>query len=382
MKRQDGWAQEGARRILAAQEAMGRHGLDGLLLANSTNLLFLSGYQTPELTLARPRFLVVPRTGDPVLVQHMTNPYGRTWVRDVRTYPQLSHTPTELLVRVVRELGINQGRLGAELGRDQRIGIPFADFIELRGALEPTAVEDAAGLLWEIRRVKSPRDLACIREACRITGEAFARTFERVGAGDHEADAVRIMKMEITGGGGQDPWVLSASGSTDYGARPDRDDPLDLGDLVWLDAGCRVQGFWCDFSRAAVVGPPSRDQVDAQRLCRSMTDAATRMARPGQAISEIAGFCYERLEKLSVAGAVILSLSAGRVGHGIGFDVTEPPDVALHDHMLLEPGMTIAIEPSFATSFGKFHVEANVAIRGGEPELLSTAPWELWELKS
>lgn len=381
MRRRGAWVREGQRRIRAAQEAMGRKGFDGLLLINSTNLLFLSGYERPELTIARPRFLLVPRIGEPVLVQHMANPYGRSWVREVRTYQTLSQTPVELLVQVVRDLGIHKGRLGAELGRDQRIGIPFGQFTDLRAALDPTIVDDAASLLWEIRKVKSSRDLAAIREACRITSAAFARTWRHIRAGQHEADAVRRMKMEMIRGGGQDPWILSVSAGTDYGVHPDQDDPLEPGDLVWLDAGCRVEGLWCDFGRAAVIGPASSEQKHAQHEIHSLTDSAVKLARPGRPVSELASFCAQGLEQLSVDGAANLSLFVGRFGHGVGFDLAEPPDVAPYDDTILEPGMVIAIEPGIVTPYGKFHVEANVAVRDGEPELLSTAPWELSELR-
>ena len=53
---------------------------------------------------------------------------------------------------------------------------------------------------------------------------------------------------------------------------------------------------------------------------------------------------------------------AGRVGHGVGLDMTEPPHISEDDATVLAPGMTITIEPGVATPFGLFHAEQNVLV--------------------
>jgi peptide/nickel transport system ATP-binding protein len=110
---------------------MGDAGLDGLLLLNSTNLVYLSGYPAVERTLARPHYLLVPRQGNPVFLVHEgraaeARKYG--WIDDVRTYHELSVAPLAELGRIFLDLGVRRGRIGCELGFDQRIGIPFGEF--------------------------------------------------------------------------------------------------------------------------------------------------------------------------------------------------------------------------------------------------------------
>jgi Xaa-Pro aminopeptidase len=72
-----------------------------------------------------------------------------------------------------------------------------------------------------------------------------------------------------------------------------------------------------------------------------------------------------------------ISTLAGRVGHGLGFDVTEPPHVSEEDSTVLEPGMTITMEPGVATEYGIFHVEENVIVTESDPEVISVSPREL-----
>src|SRR2546426_8514120 len=99
-------ARIGTERITAAQALMREHGIDALLLLNSTNLLFLSGYPRAELTIARPRYLVVPQRADPVLLVHGTPTWRsaewkKPWIKDVRTYTRLSYAPLAELSAII-----------------------------------------------------------------------------------------------------------------------------------------------------------------------------------------------------------------------------------------------------------------------------------------
>lgn len=68
---------------------------------------------------------------------------------------------------------------------------------------------------------------------------------------------------------------------------------------------------------------------------------------------------------------------AARVGHGVGFDITEPPHVSPVDPTILAPGMVITIEPGVATPFGLFHAEEVVAVTATGHEVLSRSPRHL-----
>jgi Xaa-Pro aminopeptidase len=187
------------------------------------------------------------------------------------------------------------------------------------------------------------------------------------------------MKTEMIRRGGADPWVLSSFGPGSY-ELPTEVLPQGLvrrGDMLWIDAGCAVGGYWSDFSRAAVVGPPSAEQLEAHAAVHALTESAVRLIRPGRPVAEIAAACREGLAGLDLEVTAHLSDLAGRVGHGLGLDVTELPHVAEFDSTVLEAGMVITVEPAVATRYGAFHVEENVLVTEDGFKILSTAPWEL-----
>ena len=221
---------------------MERSGFDALFLATGTNLCFLSGYPTIELTLARPFYLLVPARGEPLLLVHT----GReaearryAWIDDVRGYRRLSVAPIEDLATAFRDLGLLGRLVGAELGREQRLGMPVAEFERVRQELAPARFEDAADLLWDLRMTKTEDDIAAISRACRITAAAFEETFRSTRAGQFDRAVVARLAAAMTARDGQDPWVLIASGPGNYalatGAPHDR--RLEPGDMVWFDAG-------------------------------------------------------------------------------------------------------------------------------------------------
>jgi Xaa-Pro aminopeptidase len=366
----------GRERVRRAQQALAQSGFDALFLATGTNLCFLSGYPSVELTLARPFYLVLPADGEPILLVHA----GReaearryAWVDDVRTYRRLSVAPLGELDQAFRDRAVRGGRIGAELGREQRLGMPVLEFERIQQELAPARFDDAADVLWDLRMYKTDDDIAAIRRACRITAAAYGETFKSTRADELDGQVAARLSAAMVAHGGHDPWVLVASGPGNYalatGAPLGR--RLALGDMLWFDAGCSVQGFWSDFSRAGVVGRPSAEQRDAQRLIAELTATGVAMVRSGVPVAEIASVVDEGVRDVGLPVEVATSESAGRVGHGIGYDITEPPHVSVDDPTILAPGMVITIEPGVATSFGLFHAEDVVAVTDKGPDVLS-----------
>ncbi len=361
---------------------MAARGLDGLLLASGTNLCFLSGYPAVEPTLARPFYLFVPRTGEPVLVVHVGREFearALSWVGDVRTYRRLSIAPVDELRAAVSAAGVTVGRIGAELGFEQRLGIPVLELRRIEEAIAPVEIVDASALLWDLRLRKAPWDIEAMRRACACTAAAYERVFATIREGTMEREVALAMVVETGRAGGGAPWVAITSGPGNYdvlmGSGGDR--ALERGDMVWLDSGCTVSGLWSDFGRAGVVGGPTAEQQDAQRQIIEITARGVEMVRPGRPVSEIATALNERVREIGLPVTSQISALAGRVGHGVGYDMTEPPHLSEDDNTTLEPGMTITIEPGVATAFGVFHAEQNVLVTGDGHEVLTRSPQHL-----
>jgi len=374
--------EEYPRRLERLRRLMRDAGMQATLLGTGNNLAYFSGYPSPARSVARPFFVLLPMTGDPVLFSHSGHRAEAarfSWIGDVREYTELSRVPNGLICDAIREHGLFGKTIGMELGFEQAMDISWLEFQRFHDALGDTRLVDASAALWRLRMVKSAHEVACIRKACEITSAAYGLCFSGARAGMQERDVFRTAYNHLQSESMGDVFLAITSGEGNYDlvTKPPESRPLRKSDFVWLDAGCTVSGYWSDFSRAGVVGSPSPEQQRAQEAIHQITTEAVHMVRPGVAASALAKFCYRRLSELDFPITSSISALAARVGHGVGLNMTEPPHISEQDHTALEPGMVITLEPGVATTYGTFHVEENVLVTEDGFEILSNSPREL-----
>ncbi|MCZ6675747.1 MAG: Xaa-Pro peptidase family protein [Candidatus Poribacteria bacterium] len=369
---------ERARSLMHAQE------LDALLLFTGPNLVYFTGMPCSR-SGSRPFVYLLPRQGEPVLIVHA----GRrdearrfTDVGDVRTYTRLSHLPLETVLSAIEGLGLQKGCIGAELGGEMVLDLPFADFVALQDALPDACFVDGSPLLWQLRMIKSEAEIARVARACEITSQAYAQTYTSLRAGLSEAEIQNLMFSNMMALGGSSPWgfITSGTGNYDMVSKGPSSRCVEPGDMVWMDGGCTVDGYWSDFDRSAVVGGASSAQKAVQREVHEITHQGVAMMRPGVPVAEIAAHCNEAIRALKFPVTSDISGRAARVGHGLGMVVTELPSLSEEDPTVLEAGMIVTIEPGVATDDGTFHMEENVLITADGPQVLTTAQWELWTI--
>ena len=160
------------------------------------------------------------------------------------------------------------------------------------------------------------------------------------------------------------------------------------GDILSVDVGAKLDGFHGDAARTILIGSVDERVRELVRVTRECFFAGMQRAVAGNRISDIAKAVQAHAE--SHGYGVVREL----IGHGIGREMHEPPDVPNywdgHTHgARLEPGMVIAIEPminlgtadvvqlsdgwTVETADGQpsAHYENTVAITDGAPRLLT-----------
>lgn len=372
--------EEYAARWAAARAGMAEAGLNALLITSETNYRYLSGHVTPFwVSKSRPMLLLLPLRGDPVLIAAASQGptvMATSPVRDVRLYEGFVGPAVDLLEAAINEHGLASGRVGAELGEEQRLGLPYADFADLQDRLPGMVFIDAAALLWRLRVIKSPAEIAYLRRAAAIASAAYRELFAAVRPGMTEREVFATFVASTIRQGAERPgYVPVHAGAGHYrriSAGP-TDRPLARGDLLWLDGGCVVNGYWSDFARMVAIGPPTAAQRDRYRLVRAVMHDAVGAIRPGATMPALT----ERVRSGLAAAGVTLN-TAGRVGHGLGLDITEPPSINATDETIVQPGMVLTMEPTSASDDGFFQLEENVVVTADGCEVLTEpAPPEL-----
>jgi Xaa-Pro aminopeptidase len=226
-----------------------------------------------------------------------------------------------------------------------------------------------------------------MRKACSISSRAFEKCFRTAKPGMTEKDAATILYDTAVELGGAAVWTLSNSGPYNYesGFLPNPSEHvLEEGNLLWIDTGCKVNGYSSDFSRVAAIGEPSSEQKKMYDIVNGVSNTAVASIRPGIKASDLSQLCNREFEKAGLKEiwgdgdcSSAQSNRANRVGHGIGMATTEPPHIALFDHTELKAGMVVTIEPTVVTNYGHYNIESNVLVTEDGPDVLSTATTDL-----
>lgn len=359
---------------------MATGGLDALLVTAEASYSYLSGHQTGMFAIrSRPLLFVLPKEGAPALAiarSHLPQAAVTSWVADQRGYDGFEPEATALASAILRERGLDRGRIGAELGHEQRMGLSPRGFDGLRAQLPGASWHDAAPLLWQLRILKSAAEVEPLQAAGAATAAGYRRTLAAAAVGLSEIDLRRAFAVgAIEAGADRIGFFFVHSGSGGY--QPSDGTPTDRrlarGDLLWMDAGAVVRGYWADYVRMAAIGSATGEQRRRYAACYAASRAVLAAVRPGVRVAELARLCAS---ELASAGEQLGS--ASRIGHGIGLDLTEPPSLNELDDAVLAPGMAIAIEPTIAARDGRFVVEENLVVTEYGYELLSEqAPSEL-----
>ncbi len=245
-------------------------------------------------------------------------------------------------------------------------------------------------------------EIAVLREANGIVGDILASLAEMVEPGirtrDLEQEAAKLIKAS-----GAEPAFLGYRGfpactciSVDeeivHGIPGSR--KLLSGQIVSIDMGVRWKGFYGDAAVSVACGKVDKTRKKLLEITDRALAEGIAAARPGVSLRNVSRAIQRTCEK---AGFSVVRVF---VGHGIGRQLHEPPEVPNFDvggnYPQLQPGMVIAIEPmvnagtadvvvqddgwTAVTRDGKpsAHFEHSIAIRENGPEILSLTPRLRW----
>lgn len=361
-------------RLAKAQTRMARQNLAALLLTTEPEIRYFSGFftqfwQSPT----RPWFMVIPASGSPIAIipeigrACMSN----TWVKDIRTWdaPNPDDEGVSLLADTLLEVAGKSGAIGIMKGAESHLRMPLNDYEKLLSMLPHNPVEDCNELVRSLRVVKSEAEIEKIRHAAQAASRAFMRVPESIAIGMSDREIFQAFKHECISQGIDDvSYLVGGSGQGGYGdiISPPSSRKLQSGDVLILDTGCVWDGYFCDFDRNYSIGKPSNEVADAHRIIWDATEAALQICKPGTTCAELFSAMNQAMGLGDEAGSV------GRLGHGLGMQLTEHPSHAAFDQTVLETGMVLTLEPGFEFAPGKMMVhEENIVVRETGAELLS-----------
>ena len=366
---------EFAARTDRAQALMAADGVAGLLLTSEPDIRYFTGFHTLFWqSPTRPWFVFVPATGKPVaVIPEIGAPLmKRGWLDDIRTWsaPAPADDGVSLLVEVLAPLARDGARLGVMKGHETHLRMPLADWERLVAALPGLEIADVTALVQGMRMVKSDAEIAKLRHICAIGSAAFDAVPRFAGEGQALDSVFREFRRTALGLGADDaPYLVGGADQGGYAdvISPPSSRPLRSGDVLMLDTGCSWDGYFCDFDRNWGIGKADDTARRAYDVLWRATEAGIAAARPGNSCRDLFIAMSGVIAEMDESGGGV-----GRLGHGLGMQLTEQPSHALFDRTELVENMVLTIEPSLSYGDGLMMVhEENIVVRSGGAELLT-----------
>ena len=246
--------------------------------------------------------------------------------------------------------------------------------------LEQTQIVATQGLVEELRQVKDETEIAAIRAAASLAGEALESILGFIRPGRNEREVAAELEGALRRRGSEWFPFPSIVASGPRSALPHArcsERTIERGELVVIDFGAQVGGYCSDLTRTFVVGAPADGR---QREVYEVVRAAQRRARDGLR----AGLTGKEADTL--ARDVIVAAGLGQafghsLGHGLGLEVHEAPRLSQTNDKTLPAGAVVTVEPGvYLEGWGGVRIEDDVVLRPSGAECLSDGRTELVEL--
>lgn len=361
-------------RTASAQARMAQAGLNALLLTRAPELYYYTGFLTRFWeSPTRPFFVVLPAAGPAIAVIPSIGAHlmAQTWVQDIRTWqaPDYADDGVSLLADTLSEFTPQDGKIGIADHLESHVHMPLSHLHRLDALLGRRSLVGDGALTRSLRMIKSEAEIAKIRHAAGIADRAFDKVHEIAQVGTPLSGVFRqFQALCLLEGADQVSYLAGGAAQGGYGdvISPAPDTPLDHGDVLMLDTGVVWDGYFCDFDRNFSLGPPTAEVATAHARLIEATAAAFEMAKPGIRMCDL----FETMNRVTNPSEQVQA--AGRLGHGLGIQLTEWPSIIPADQTPLEEGMVMTLEPCIDIGPGKIMVhEENIVIRADSAEWLS-----------
>jgi len=330
------------RRYRIIRDEMALQDLDALIVISSAQInekgfvRYLTNYRHILYNLV----VIFPRSGESrLLVPSPVQKYWAgllSWMGDVEEeVPTLS----EALCRNLREMGLH----GARLGVINTKIMPADTYLTLKEAFPRATFADATSIIETARMVKSKAELALVKQTAALADLSFRVLGDVVRPGITEREIVAMIDKALIEAGAEDVFHLITSKPGTLFPYAPSDRKVEKGDMVVLNTELSGPGgYWVQMVRTSFVG---KSKPEFENMYATLVDIAadiTKELHPGRKTSEVAEWIRSRI----IGSGYEIGVN---LGHCLGLDVVERPQVSTNEETRLDEGMVITVHPQLVS---------------------------------
>lgn len=351
------------------QTILEKKGLDGFLVFNAANQMYLTGVSgdTIRPTLA---CVMIPAKGESAIYVYSVN-FEEAKVEGKGFKVELVKRREDLVAKIAANVkSLNAKNLVAD-----SLSVETYPFL-MKGLRGQARLKMQSDLLWELRKVKSEKELELMRKAGDLTSIGMKAAYEAIRPGVKEIEVAAEIEYAMRRHGGWGTAFESSVASAGHSAFPHggcTDRKIAKGDLVVVDIGATYHHYCSDMTRTVVAGKPSEKQKKLYEIVKKAQSEAFKAMKPKAKAKEIDKVARNVITKAGYGEHFVHGL-----GHGIGLEVHEPPTLNPESKDVLTVGNVVSNEPGiYLIGFGGIRIEDSVLIQKQGSENLTKGPYDL-----
>jgi Xaa-Pro dipeptidase len=354
-------AEDYAARVAKLQALLRERKVAGLFLEPGINSFYFTGFQTgrSERLIA----LFIPAQGESIMISPA---FEESRLRNEAGFEKIftweeHENPYALFGRILGDLGMRTATIAIEPTTRYFV----VDAIS-REASQAKLI-NGESLCEALRMRKSEKELALMRLSLDATEACIRQTWTQIKMGMKEQEVARQLSQNYSAlglrGGGLIQFGPSAA--VPHGGPAGK--PLEHDQIILMDCGTSVKGYSSDITRTTVFGKPSRRHEEIWQLVHQSQSAGIAAAKPGVTCESVDAAARKMIDDAGYG-----KYFTHRLGHGIGLEGHEAPYFARGNKTMLQPGMTLTVEPGIYLP-GEFGVrlEDDIVITENGCELLT-----------
>ena len=352
-------------RTESLRRRMKSEGYDALVIYSdeyrSGHSSYITNYRPLNVIEESPQLVILIGDRPPVVLLGRLNAYAAKdlcWIDDVRGI----HRPFKDLPDIFAPI----------VGRHSKIGLigknilPVEIYERISEAVPQAAFEARDDIMLDLRKIKSAAEIALMERAAEINDEVLRQAVKLVKVGMTEVQVAGVAEniaRKLNADIGSATVVMSGP-NTKYPAWRAMDRKIEPGDYVMLDFNPSI-GHYCNDGGITILMPGADPEQERALVVGHRTlKKVIPTIRPGITARSIFDTLLAELEPEGLAEHFTPYAKGMRgVGHAVGLDVVEPPNLSSDSDFELEAGMTLAIKLDLHDLIGGgYRIEVVVAV--------------------
>lgn len=372
--------EEYSRRLRETRSRMEKEGIDALFVYSDEYRpgygMYFTNHKTINIIEECAQIVFIPLKGQPVVFTGSLNTFAAkrySWVKDVREVDKLAHH----LKQICKEVSSPPEKVGI-VGEDI---LPIKIYRSMREGLGDVEVVNAKDLVDQQKAVKSGAEVSLMEKVARIGDKSISAVLKNLEPGKSEMELCGIAEHSVRSNGAElgCAFLIVSGPHTNFPTWRPSQRCVEPDDIVWIDVNPAYKGYNADVAITVPVQKANLEQKKALQFTKETLQTMVNTIKPGITGKQLYQTILQRAKDAGYEKYFTPYASGMRaIGHGVGLDVVEYPDLSPSSEVKFVPGMTLGLKFDLhGFSWGGVRMETTVVVADSGARSLNELPFAI-----